>query len=243
MSTNDTNPADEVKTESQLAEELRQAKEDEGTKPEPPAPKVDDEQIVPEVVDPADVVQPESTTPQQPEKDLDWYKKAYEESTKEALRLKAIADAKPPETPAVETPTPSGLELYVKQQQDKEIADAFAEITKNYPQASEPAEYEKFTKMANTFGKTILDAENRLATPAELYSKTVIALGWTADDDKDRLNSALKGSASAPRVSSGGASAPSSSKVTDAMIIANRKMYPGKSDSEIREELEPHVQV
>lgn len=182
------------------------------------------------------------TTPQEPDHDKDWYKKAYEESTKEALRLKALSE-QVPEPPKVEIPegTLTPDQLYIKQKQDEEIANAFADVTKNYSQVKDPEEYKKFTSMANTFGKTILDAEGRLATPKELYSKTVIALGWTADDSKEQLGAALKDSAGSPRVSSGVGQS-TTSKVTDEMIIANRKMYPDKSDSEIREELEPHIQ-
>lgn len=240
MSTNDTTTEETVKTESEVVEELRQAKEAETTKVETP-----EVPVAPEVVDPKEVVQPELTTqPQEPEKDLEWYKKAYDESTKEALRLKVLADAKPPEvpeSPALATLTPE--QLYIKQKQDEEIANAFSEITKNYPQVSEPDEYKKFTSMATTFGKTILDAEGRLATPAELYSKTVIALGWTSDDNREKLGAALREGAGSPRVSSGSTQPRTQSKVTDEMILANRKMYPGKSDSQIREELEPHVQA
>lgn len=231
---------DKVQTESEVAEELRKAKEEETTKVD-----TTEAPVIPDVVDPEEVVQPDlTTTPQELDKDLDWYKKAYEESTKEALRLKAIADAKPEVSeskPDSQTLTPE--QLYIKQKQDEEIATAFADVRKNYPQVTEEAEYKKFTAMANTFGNTILAAEGRLASPEELYSKTVIALGWTSDDNKERLGAALKDGASAPRVSSGGAQARQTSKVTDQMIILNRKMYPGKSDAEIREELEPHIQV
>lgn len=181
------------------------------------------------------------TTPQEPEKDLDWYKKAYSESTAEALRLKAELE-KPPEPvtePTDETPlTPE--QLYIRQKQDEEISTAFADIATSYPQVKDPEEYKKFTTMANTFGRTILDAEKRMATPKELYAKTAIALGWA--DNSEKLGAALKDSAGTPRVSSGGAKAPQTSKVTDKMISVNRRWYPNKTDAEIREELEPHVQ-
>lgn len=186
------------------------------------------------------------TTPPEPEHDLAWYRKAYKESTDEAMRLKAELDkAPPPPAPVIDSQDKVALtpeQLYIKQKQDEEINIAFAETVTAYPQVKDPEEYKKFTAMANTFGRTILDAEGRLATPKELYAKTAIALGWT-DDSAEKLGAALKDGASSPRVSSGGASAPQTSKVTDAMIRANRRWYPAKTDAEIREELEPHVQA
>lgn len=255
MATNAKKTEDETEVDSNVEQDLRKAKEELDTKTDDSvlAPSEEDAQSEqsPEVKDPQETVEPETTftknvpaipgdTPEEYHANLET---AYQESTKEALRLKALND-KVPEPPALEgeevTLTPE--QLYIRQKQDEEIANAFAEVTKNYPQVSDPEEYKKFTAMASTFGRTILDAEKRLATPKELYDKTVIALGWTADDSKDKLGAALKDGASSPRISSGGAKGTPTSKVTDAMIIANRKMYPNKTDAEIREELEPHVQ-
>lgn len=246
MATNATEEVDE-ETLDTTEDDLRKAKEDSETNSvtEELTPSEEDAQSEESLVKEEASAEPDTTLttePQEPEHDLAWYKKAYDESTKEAMRLKGLAD-KIPAPPA--TPVPEGTftpeQLYIKQKQDEEIATAFAEITKNYSQVTDPEEYKKFTSMANTFGKTILDAEGRLATPAELYSKTVIALGWT-DDSKEKLGAALKDGAGSPRISSGAGQSGQTSKVTDAMIAANRKMYPGKSDTEIREELEPYIQ-
>lgn len=238
-----TNADDEEVKEETLdtsAEDLRKAKEESETNTDTSSAS---EEETTKVEESQEESKDDSTltTTSESEHDLDWYKKAYEESTKEALRLKALADNPPP--PVIETPKTdlTASELYIKQKQDEEIATAFADVTEKYPQVKDPEEYKKFTDMANTFGKTILDAQGRLATPAELYSKTVIALGWT-DDSKEKLGAALKDGAGSPRISSGAGQGPQTSKVTDAMILANRKMYPGKTDAEIREELEPHVQ-
>jgi len=191
-----------------------------------------------------------TTEPQEPEHDLAWYEKAYGESTAEALRLKKENDelkkvSTPPviDTPSVTTDdvTLTPEQLYIKQKQDEETAEAFGKVQEDYPQVKDKAEYDRFVAMAQTVGKNIVDAEKRLPPPKEVYAKTVVLLGWTADDKAEKLGAALKDGAASPRVSSG-SSQPTTSKVTDAMIAANRKMYPGKSDAEIREELEPYIQ-
>lgn len=190
-----------------------------------------------------------TTVPAKPEKDLDWYKKAYDESTAEGLRQKARADAleaaKTSAPPVItvqaeegETLTPE--QLYIRGKQKEETDAAFGEVRKNFPQVNDPEEYKRFVATAQIFGKAISESEGRFPSPTELYRKTVIDLGW-ADESQERLGAALKDGAASPRISSGGAKT-QTSKVTDAMIIANRKWYPDKTDAEIREELEPHVQ-
>lgn len=247
MATNaDTEVEEETPVNTDTVEDLRKAKEESETNSDASQSlSEEDAQSEESPVKEEAQAKPDTTLTTDPqEHNLDWYKKAYEESTKEALRLKALTDNPPPpviDTPKTEEVTLTASELYIKQKQDEEIATAFADVTEKYPQVKDPEEYKKFTDMANTFGKTILEAQGRLATPAELYSKTVIALGW-ADDSKEKLGAALKDGAGSPRISSGAGQGPQTSKVTDAMIVANRKMYPGKTDTEIREELEPHVQ-
>lgn len=248
--------AETVEETVNVEEDLRKAKEEaEATKVEEspePAPNDKDAQSTEASEEEEAPAEPDSTlTTEQPtdsDKDIEWYKKAYGESTAEALRLKKELDSKVTPPQPVTTPvatdevqlTPE--QLYIKQKQDEEIADAFATITKNYPQVADPAEYKKFTDMAQVFGRTILDAEKRLATPKELYTKTVIALGWTQDDSAEKLGAALKDGAASPRVSSGSPSPKKASKVSDAQLAFNRKVYPGKTDAEIREELEPYIQ-
>lgn len=242
-----TNAEDEEVKEETLdtsAEDLRKAKEESETNTDTSSASEEEPTKGEESQEESKDDSTLTTEPQ--EHDLAWYQKAYEESTKEALRLKGELEKTPPppviESTKTEDITLTASELYIKQKQDEEIATAFADIVKNYPQVKDPEDYKKFTAMANTFGKTILDAEGRLATPKELYSNTVIALGWTADDSKEQLGAALKDGAGSPRISSGAGQGSSTSKVTDEMISINRKMYPGKTDAQIREELEPHVQ-
>lgn len=178
--------------------------------------------------------------------------KAYGESTKEALRLKGELDkislSKAQETAASQTgvlpdtDTETELtpeQLYIRGKQKEETDKAFADISQNYPQVLEQENYQKFVTSAAVFGRAILLNEKRFASPAELYRKTVIDLGWDKDDSKERLGAALKDGATSTRT--GVSSGPGKSKVTDEMISLNQRMYPGKSRAEIIKELEPHI--
>jgi hypothetical protein len=190
-------------------------------------------------------------TPEEYAKNLE---AAYKNSTSEALRLKGELDqaAKAPATAQVEedkkeeTTVTSPLELYAKQKMDEEIQSAYDNFRKEYPQSADPTEYGKFTNQVSTFSRVIMETENRLASPAELYSKAAISLGWqkkeTAPDAKDKLGMALKDGAATSKTTSGPSKpAPKGPKVTEAMLKANRQMYPGKTDAEIIEELTPYL--
>jgi hypothetical protein len=131
---------------------------------------------------------------------------------------------------------------YIRQKQDEEIGEAFAEFRKSFPQVEDLAEYNKFVKEVKVLGQAIHTSQNRFASPKELYSKAAVMLGWEADkvDGKDRLKVALK-ERIAVSTSNSATKKGSKSKVTDAMIRVNRRMYPNKTDEEIRKELEPYV--
>lgn len=139
----------------------------------------------------------------------------------------------------------SPLELWAKQQLDKEITTAYADIVKKYPQAlATSIEYPQFTRTVDALSRTIKQSEGRLASPGELYEMAANILKWSPEDVPDkseRIAAAAKDGAATSK--SGSVTKPKSkSKVTDAMISTSRKMYPGKSDDEIRKELEPYVQ-
>lgn len=190
--------------------------------------------------------------PAEPEKDLEWYKKAYENSTTEALRLKGELDKAKPEAPVPSSeppPVQPGAEsldpdrLYLEHLRTKDINTVWTKVIGEYPQLADPKgdTYKKFVSRANVMGKTILEEEKRYVEPSELYPMVISSLGLNKGDDQDKLAAALKDGAASPKVTSGKAT-PSKSKVTDAMIAVNQRIYPGKSASEIREELEPYVQ-
>ena len=189
-------------------------------------------------------------TPEEYAKNLE---EAYKNSTAEAMRLKGIADAPPTAPEQVKQVTEdddkdvsaSPLELYAQQQLDREIADAYTKFQVDYPQVTDPVEYNKFTVEVATLSNTIYTSQKRLASPDELYEKAAIILGWekeSALSSKDKLDIAVKTNTASPKITSAAPKGTNKSKVTDEMIRVNRAMYPGKSDADIRKELEPFVQ-
>jgi hypothetical protein len=242
MSTNDT-PVEE-KTEAPVEspdntnaeDELRQAKAE--IKPEAPEPVEADKPAEPEAEAKAEA--PLTTEiPTEPQHDLDWYKKAYDQSTKEALRLKAELDKKPEPTPEAPTESLTPEQLYIRQKQSEEISEAFTEVKGKYTQLDDAETYKAFVAKANILGRLTYETEQRVPTPKELYYQTVAVLGLTPDNT-EAIGAAVKDSASSPRTS-GVATAPPKSKVSEDMIALNQKMYPNKSREEIIKELEPHI--
>lgn len=190
-------------------------------------------------------------TPEEYAKNLE---AAYKNSSSEALRLKGELDATkvvPPPTqvdaPASDDVVVSPVELYVQQQIDTQVREAFTVIQTDYPQVNDPAEYQRFTNEVATFSTAILGSQKRLASPAELYTKAAISLGWEKQnappDDKDKLGMALKDGAAASKPTSASIKPKATGpKVSEEQLKLNRKMYPGKTDQEIIEELTPYIQ-
>lgn len=246
MSTNDDENAEapaEVTTQDdeQLRQDLKQAVANDKkleTETPPDAPNADEPA-------PVEELKPDTPLTTDPEHDLDWYKKAYAESTKEALRLKAEQDKKV-ETPAPEVPAPTDdgtltpEQLYIRQKQNEEITEAFSEITDKYPTLKDKDVYDKFVAEANLVGKVIVESEKRYPSPKELYEKTAVILGLQPDTS-EATASAMKNNAASPRTSSAPASPTPPSKVTEEMIEKNLKWYPLKTRQEIIAELEPHI--
>lgn len=183
-------------------------------------------------------------TPEEYAKNLE---KALENSTAEFHRLRQEQATKPKESEdeTEAPPVPSDLaSLFVKQEMDRKIVNDWKEFSPHYPQVSDAAEYDRFTKRVSVLSQTIMSEEGRLAEPRELYAAAAASLGWeksTQVTDEDRLGDKLKESASVTKTNSS-TKRTLKSKVTDEMIAFNRKLYPEKSDSEIRKELEEHVQ-
>lgn len=183
-------------------------------------------------------------TPEEYAKNLE---EAYKNSTAEAMRLKGLAEKGKPkeEEPEGEKPAPSNyLEMYAQQKLDDDITKSYAAFKIDYPQVDDDTEYAKFTRTVETLTNTIMTSESRVAPPSELYSKAAVILGWekqSAPTDKEKLAMAVKDKTGTSKTSSSGKKGVSKSKVTDAMIAVNRAMYPGKTDAQIREELEPYV--
>lgn len=172
---------------------------------------------------------------------------AYKNSTGEALNLKGkLAKAttqidKGVEEPDIDVSDP--LTMWASQELEGKVIKAYADFSASFPQVLEPDNYTRFTQTVDILAATIKQSERRFALPEELYSKTAVILGWqpgNAVTDKEKLGSALKDTAATTKTTSGTKKA-QKSKVTDAMVSINRRMYPNKTDAEIREELEPYV--
>lgn len=182
-------------------------------------------------------------TPEEYAKNLE---EAYKNSTGEALRLKDLVNkGTPTEDETTDKPAPGNyLEMYAQQKLDDDIASSYAKFKVDYPQVDDAAEYSKFIREVETLTNTIMTSQGRVAPPSELYNKAAVILGWEKQSseptEKEKLAMALKNNASTSK-STPAAKKASKSKVTDQMIAVNRAMYPGKTDAQIREELEPYV--
>lgn len=239
MSTNDETETEVIETEvsnTDLEAELRDAKAEAENKSQ----VEETEQVKPESVEGEQ--SPTLTTEVPSEHDIEWYKKAYEQSTKEALRLKGELDKTPPPVVAPEVPgsdsTPE--QLYVKQMLTKESDTAFAEILEKYPQVKDQETYKRFSQTAEILSRTIVETEKRFPFAQELYNKTAVVMGLKPDTSEE-LGAAIKDSASASKTSSSTPSPAPVSKVSEDMIAWNLKTYPNKTRAEIIEELEPHI--
>lgn len=170
---------------------------------------------------------------------------AYENSTAEyhKLRTEAVKE-EPKDGKKEEAKTPDTMALFMQQKMDEEIMAAFTPFQKEYSQVTDPDEYKKFTREVDVLARTILQSQNRLASPAELYKKAAAVLGWepqTVPTKEEKLKMALKDGGSASKASGSSGKSANKSKVTDEMLRVNRRMYPEKTDAQIREELEPHI--
>lgn len=242
---------------------------------DPANPPDDDDQIVPPAPDedtppagdtppetpPAFVKKFENIKGDTPEEYAAGLEAAYENSTGEAIRLKTELEKlqqAPPTTPPAEAPpadpnapdpapaaTANPTDLYVQQQLDKEIVTAFDHTKKEFPGVNDPAVYTQFAQKVQTFSKTILETEKRLASPAELYTMAALSLGLerheVKPDDAEKLAMAAKNGAATPSAPA----APSKPKaagpnISEAQMAVSRKMYPGKSDEDIIKELTPY---
>lgn len=240
---------EEVETLDTSEEDLRKAKEESETNPETKEPAPSEEEPTKGEESPAKEQSKAPLTTEIPdEKDLDWYKKAYEQSTKEALRLKGELDKKPETSPAPVTETKTDTvdpdKLYLEHLRTKDLSTVWTAVLGDYPQLADPNgdAYKKFVQRANVMGRTILEDEKRYVEPSELYPMVISSLGLNKGDDQDRLGAALKDGGATPKINSGSPQKPTQSKVTDSMVAANMRMYPNKTRQEIIEELEDYVQ-
>lgn len=172
-------------------------------------------------------------TPDEYAKELE---NAYQNSFTEALRLKKLYDddhalveeakriiaggQSAPEAP--DTQTPSRLELdaipeiqYAKTLMNQQMFSAFDEFKKQYPQATEPEQFDKFQKASNGVSLAFQASEGRIPTYPELFKGIAGTLGWQSVPDTSRKDAAIKDATSSSRTVSATVPAPKRSKVTD----------------------------
>lgn len=174
-----------------------------------------------------------------PEEYIANLEKSYENSTSEALRLKDAVKPKTDTEDDEESPPINPYELYAKRQMDKELVKTFNSFKKDYPQASDPVEYERFTKKVALISKATMDDGELLDFP-DLFRSAAGALGWEKETPVvDKVGQAIKNSGASSKTNS--ATKPTSkSKVTDGDIEVYRKLHGSdKPEAEIRKELEP----
>jgi hypothetical protein len=198
MSTNDepvTEIIEEVTTD--LEAELREAKAQADKLPAEGAENPKEETAIE-----GEEKSPTLTTKVPSEHDLEWYKKAYEQSTTEALRLKGELDKKaPPVTPVAEVDNPTPEQMYLRTKIAEETQAAFKPYLEQYSQLSNDDSYKEFVAESELLGRVFVEKNKRLPTPSELYSKTVASLGWKPDTS-DELGAALRDGAASPRTAS-----------------------------------------
>lgn len=239
---------DDVESIQKVEDEIAETTEEEDGAEESSEPEVKPEEPAAESQEESAFVKQfpniKGDTPEEYAKNLEI---AYQNSTKEALRLKELSEASRQSSSEEEDAPVDPVSLWVKQQLDEEITTAYTSFSKDFPQVTDADNYGAFTKTVGLVQQTIMSAEGRMAKPAELYKKAAIILGWepvTTPTSEEKLGMALKDSAAVSNASSKASSASGAvpkSKVTDKMVDTYKKMYPGKSDADIRKELEPYV--
>jgi hypothetical protein len=157
---------------------------------------------------------------------------AYKNSSSEAIRLKQELETKP-EPPETDVSTHPAVQ-YAESMMQNEVNSAFEKFSGDYPQVRDMDTFEKFRKAVGGVSDAFRQAEGRTPTFEEAYYKTAELLGWQKED---KLGAAAKGAAASPKTNSATKSAPKST-VTDKQLEVGRHMFPGKTDSEIRKELE-----
>lgn len=164
---------------------------------------------------------------------------AYQNSTTEALRLKGLAEKNKGDSE--DGPVDPRL-LYVERIVNDDIAKAYQEFRKDFPQVDDADNYEKFVAEVADLSSYYLDKKQTVLTAKELYPRAAASLGWARSgvDSDDKLKTALKDAAASGKSTSTSKKV-SKSKVTDAEVqIAKRTWATDKTDADIRTELEQY---
>lgn len=126
----------------------------------------------------------------------------------------------------------------LKAREQQEINEAFAKFKEDYPQVADVEEFKKFEIAVAHSGNLIRDLEGREPSLDEMFDKAAENLGWK---EVDKVALATKDAGASGKTNSKTKSTSSQSKVSDAQIKVARGLFPGKSDAEIRKELEEYA--
>lgn len=188
---------------------------------------------------------------------------AYQNSTTEALRLKTVADdsaklvdeAKRIIANAnsgngnnqVESGTetnPSLLTLdsnpdvqYAKALREKDMVEAFDKFTKEYPQAREPDDFDRFQKASTGAYQAFEAGRGRKPTFGELYLTIANTLGWQPVTNSAKKDAAIKNATASSQTISSTQSTAKQPKVSDAEIDVYQRMFPSKDRATAVKEL------
>ena len=240
-----------LKADADSKEEVEVAKPDESSK------EADTEkEEKPDPSDKADEEKPESPpeTPSftkkfpnikgdDPKEYIPNLEKAYESSTSEAIRLKTENDElktrleEKPEQSDETAPAADPAVQYARDMMQSDANKAFEKFAGDYPQVRDLDTFDKFRSVVAKASDALAEAKGSRPTFEEAYYEAARILKWDKEDKDEKLAGAVKETAATSKTNSSTKSAPKTS-VTDKEIKVGRNMFPGKSDSEIRKELE-----
>lgn len=126
----------------------------------------------------------------------------------------------------------------LKAREQTEINEAFAKFKEDYPQVADVEDFKRFEIAVAHSGNLIRDLEGREPSLDEMFDKAAENLGWK---EVDKVALATKNAGSSSKTNSATKSTSSQSKVSDAQVKVARGLFPGKSDTEIRKELEEYA--
>lgn len=259
---------DKEKVEAALAKEVDEETQDESKVETPDSPETPNEPEESEAQAEEESSSEEETPAEQPStftkpQGYEWVKgetleefnqnliTAYENSTKEALKLRQQVQA--PAAPAT-PPAPNENQFDInsvpeiqmlRAEQQSKMVEAFDGFSAKYPQAREPQSFDQFEKATAGASQAFVAAFGRVPTYPELFEKTAQLLGWQPSDKNAKKDAAIKDVAASTGTSQATSPPPKQSPFTAKQLEIARRT-PGserKTDAELIKELTEAVQA
>jgi|ERR1035437_1348165 hypothetical protein len=252
--------ADETTKEKEAeSETLENSQEEEASENSEEETAVESEDKTPEAeTQPSFTKQFTNLKGETPQEYITEIEKAYQNSTNEALRLKKQLDdsaqiieeakkvvATVPSATATEQPVaPTFTQdtnpdlAWAKQLREDAMITSFDEFKKNYPQAIEGEQFQKFLNASKGVEEAFKAShDNRLPTYPELYKGIADILGWQPTKVTAKRDAAIKESAASSQTVSATQPVAKQSKVTEAQVDAYLRMFPAKDRATVVKEL------